>query len=228
MEEMWHITTTWKQCWPKRRLNRFCLPMPLQNILATSLSFGLECLRWEFNSPQCSKDGGWTSIVALLDLRNPSGYSAALVVTPTPSTRNAIDQGRHTFLQSRTRWWSQSWGRQRFSIWLCKRRSQECRPLQRRTTMTTLRWSRSHLVKMKKKLKLKNQKMNLRRLRRVVLGWNRLQVRQTPGLMTSKLMMMQKTWGVNLPKRRNAEQRFEVSVISSRKLSQTHQMPDIV
>ena len=48
------------------------------------------------------------------------------------------------------------------------------------------------------------------------------------GVMTSKLMMMQKTWGVNLPRPRNAEQKFEVSVINLRKLSQTHQMPDIV
>ena len=34
--------------------------------------------------------------------------------------------------------------------------------------------------------------------------------------------------GVNLPRPRNAEQKFEVSVINLRKLSQTHQMPDIV
>ena len=33
----------------------------------TSLSFGLQCLSWEFSSPQCSRDGGRTSTVALLD-----------------------------------------------------------------------------------------------------------------------------------------------------------------
>ena len=96
MEEMSHTMTTWKRYWRKRRLNRFYPSMLLQNTLVTSLSFGLECLRWEFSSPQCSMGGGRTSIVALLDLRNLSGCSAALVATLTPSTRNAIDQGRHT------------------------------------------------------------------------------------------------------------------------------------
>ena len=60
--------------------------------------FWLGMLEMGIQFPTMFNGWGNTSIVALLDLRNLSGCSAALVATLTPSTRNAIDQGRHIFL----------------------------------------------------------------------------------------------------------------------------------
>ena len=54
------------------------------------------------------------------------------------------------------------------------------------------------------------------------------QVRQMLGVTTSKLMMMKRTWGVDLLRQRNAELKSEASVISLKRWLQRHQMFDIV
>ena len=45
----------------------------------------------------------------------------------------------------------------------------------------------------------------------------RLQAKLAQGMMTLRWMTMQRTWGVNHPRRRNAERKFEVSVIRLRR-----------
>ena len=70
--------------------------------------FWLGTLELGIQFPTMFRDGERTSTVALLDLKNLSGYSAVLVATPRPSTQNVIDQGKPTSLRSRTRWWWQS------------------------------------------------------------------------------------------------------------------------
>ena len=76
--------------------------MLLQNTLVTSFEFWLGMLEMGIQFPTMFNGWGRTSIVALLDLRNLSGCSAALVATLTPSTRTqSIKEGIYSSSRER-------------------------------------------------------------------------------------------------------------------------------
>ena len=221
------IMTTWRPCWPRRRSNQWSIQLQQLSMSATFSNSGLECLIWVFNSLLCSLDGGQTLTVASQDWKSRFGYSAVHVDLPTPSTQSETDPGKHTSRRSRMTWWLQSWKKQEFLTYSCRRRSPECRCSQKPTTMTTLKWLRSHQA-MKRWMKLMNLMRRPRRLRRGALEQNKLQEKPMPELVTSRLRRRKMAWGDNLQKRRSAEPRCVTSVIVLRSWFQMHWMFNIV
>ena len=217
------IMTTWRRYWPKKRSNQCSIQRRQLSTSATFSNSGLGCLTWAFNFLQCLVDGGQTLTVASQDWKNRSGFTAVHVDLPTPSTRSEIAPGKHTFHQSKMRWWQQFWERQEFSTCSCKRRSPECRYSQQQTTMIILRWLKFHQA-MKRWTKLTSLKRRPRRLRREALELSRLREKLMPEVMTSKLGRMKRTWGANPRRRRSAKLRYGTSVIDLRSWLPMHRM----